>query len=597
MKNIFLNKVNAGLVGAALLLGLSTSCSDDHFDVVVSDASANQTIWQQIESNPNLQDFAGILKQVRVMKDHRDVKSQQTYSDLLNSAQTFTVWAPLDGTYDPQTYLDRIQAAADTASVDPLAAARIEYDLSNQFVRNHMARFNYEGATAAQQVRMMNSKFANYDQGAGTFNNVELNGSFVSSNGMLHTLNGTSPFAYNIYDYMSSMPNYSTLYGILSDPAVDRNVFSPAWSTEGAMNEKGEMVYIDSVYINTNDILNATGAQIKNEDSTYVALIPMNEAWDEGFEKVSELFKVGASYKYDWDNEDRKFNKTYTPKASERDSLVKLNTNEKAIGSMFFSVTNWPIADTKDSASVVNHVLNADSLITTNGAIFYNKNGLGNANPMFANLPVYKASNGYIFSMNGAYTIDPAYAFVQRQEFLSGYNVANTVGTRDEHAGEYIVLSAENRNVKVAGELENNAYYYFKAKDKSQIKLRFRLNNILSTKYKISVQMVPNSINIYHIETDKNGDTIVEKPTFSAQILDDGEKTVGKKVTIKGVSQDKIETVVLWEEVEFPKSYVGLPTGYESFPMLELAMTVPQQTSGKCTAFSIGKIIIEPVRE
>lgn len=595
MKRIYLNKVNAGLVGAALLLGLSTSCSDDHFDVVVSDANANQTIWQQIEGNENLQDFAGILSQVRVMKDQRDVKSKQNYADLLNSAQTFTVWAPLDGTYDPTPYLERIKNAKDTASVDPLAAAKIEYEVVNQFVRNHLARFNYEGATSAQEVRLMNSKVVNYDKSAGTFNNVSLVGNSVSSNGVLHLLDGLSPFAYNIFDYMTTLPEYSSLASIINDPTIDRNVFSPEWSTEGAMNELGEMVYIDSVYINTNDILNATGAQIKSEDSTYVALMPMNEAWENGFERVAELFKFGSSYKYDWNTEDRKFGKTYSLEKTQRDSLMNLNTNEKAIGSMFFSVTNWPI-ESKDSASVVDYVLTADSLISTNGSVFYNKT-IGAKNPMFDGLPVYNASNGYIFSMNGAYTIDPSYAFVQRQEFLSGYSVAKTEGCRTEHSGEYISLSAENRNPEVIGELENNAYYYFKAKDKSKLSVAFRLNNILSTKYKISVQMIPNRINIYHIETDSDGDTIVEKPTFGAQILDDAGKTVGKKVTIKNVSQDEIQTIVLWEEFEFPKCYVGLPAGYESFPTLELSMTVPQQTSGKSKAFSIGKIIIEPVRE
>ena len=49
MKNIFLNKVNAGLVGAALLLGLSTSCSDDHFDVVVSDGFAGNVLLKTVE--------------------------------------------------------------------------------------------------------------------------------------------------------------------------------------------------------------------------------------------------------------------------------------------------------------------------------------------------------------------------------------------------------------------------------------------------------------------------------------------------------------------------------------------------------------------
>ena len=39
-------------MGATMLLGLA-SCSDDHFDIKNGTASANNTIWQNLQANPD----------------------------------------------------------------------------------------------------------------------------------------------------------------------------------------------------------------------------------------------------------------------------------------------------------------------------------------------------------------------------------------------------------------------------------------------------------------------------------------------------------------------------------------------------------------
>ena len=133
----------------------------------------------------------------------------------------------------------------------------------------------------------------------------------------------------------------------------------------------------------------------------------------------------------------------------------------------------------------------------------------------------------------------------------------------------------------------------------SKLTIRFRLNNILSARYKITIQMAPNRINKDHIRLDQNGDTIVEAPKFDVQLLGDDMKTISGTKAVKNIQidQDKVTNIVLYEDVFFPKNYVGLPSGYSSFPMLEVSMTLAQQKSGNCKALSIGKIIIEPVRD
>lgn len=646
MKSNFKNIATRSLIGAALLLGVC-ACTDDHFDVVANETgNGSNTIWRNIEDKPELSDFATVLKRTRVMKDEKDVKSQQTFDDLLNQPQAFTVWAPVNAKYDVQKYLDILdevdalrQAAnnyvepapepgpgegeeeetdnvtdTDEPTVTPSAytgeipegtpaellalAAKKEYVVVNQFVRNHIARFNYEGAAGAQDVRMLNAKNSVYSPGL--FNGVPMGESVYTSNGTLHFLEGVSPFAYNIFDFIASDAKYSTLYGILSDPSVDRDTFWPAGSTEGAMNENGEMVYVDSVYINTNDILSAANAQIKNEDSTYVALIPTNDAWNEAYATVSALNQYGDNYCYDWDDENGVFLKTGVNavkfNATQRDSLLNLQTNEMVIKSMFFSPSYYPNVNRNDSAQVVQHTLMADSLRSTTGLYFYNAN-VGSENPMFAGITPEKASNGYVFPME-TYTVNPAYSFLSRQEILSYFSCCSTAGCTSSR-GEYTFLDVDNRNDSVKGKFEDDVYTYYEVDGNSKLTIRFRLNNIYSGHYKISVQMAPNRINKYNIRTDEKGDTIVEKPQFSAQLLGDDLKTLSgtKAVTNISVNQDEIEKIVLYEDVLFPKTYVGLPSGYTSFPMLEISMTLAQQKKGNCKALSIGKIVIEPVRE
>ena len=124
----------------------------------------------------------------------------------------------------------------------------------------------------------------------------------------------------------------------------------------------------------------------------------------------------------------------------------------------------------------------------------------------------------------------------------------------------------------------------------------FKLNRVLSTKYKISIVLLPNRVNINNIRTEDDGTVIEEKPVFDVQIRDDKGSMIGKAVKNVSVDQDKVEKKVLWEAFEFPYAYFGLPSGYESFPVLRISMSYAQQRKGKCKALSIAKVILEPVR-
>lgn len=599
MKNLFQNRVTGCLLGVGVLLG-GGACTDDHFDIQPGTVSGSKTLWQNIAETPELDSLAMILQRAKVLKDEDDRGQKQTYADLLDQPQEMTVWAPRNGTYNARHYLDILDEADLLRQTDTAAARELDYVVSNQFVRNHIARFNYESTATRQQVRMMNSKLCFYDASAGIFNNVPINSEMANinaSNGMLHVLDGLSPFAYNLYDYMENDSQFSDIYAVIN--AYDVKNFDENSSTEGAMNDNGEMEYVDSVFTTTNEILDASMASVSNEDSLYIAIIPTNTAWAEGRTTVSQLYNYGDSYNYEWSSGSNDFlykgDKALTFNV---DSLRELSTSRAIVQSMFISPATFSSIDRTDSAAVINYVLYADSLITTNHTILYNPlAGTGQPNPIFGGKTPVRASNGYIFPVDH-YTYDPAYSFITRRE-LNAYstsNIASVTGSSNG-TGTTITLNSDNRNPEVGGDVEDDMYAYFTVDGNNALRINFMLYGLYSGHYKVSVQMLPNRVNLGNINYDSDGNEQIEEPLFTAEIFDDDGDRIGRAAQNLSVRQDSISKIVLWDDIEITKSYSDLPSGYTSFPYLRISMSYTQQRRGNCRALSIAKVILEPVRD
>lgn len=601
MKSIYQNTVKAGLLGAAVLLGF-TACTDDHFDIQPSTVSGSNTIWQNVEANADLDSVAMILRRCKVMKSQTDKSAKQTYAELLATSQQLTAWLPKNGTFNAKQYLDELDSAAVLRAKDEMAGTRAEYDVANRFARNHIARFNYESNMGEQRIALMNSKIVNYNAGEGTFNGVKLdaaNANILSSNGMLHVLDGESQFAYNIFERLQVDSRFAKIYGDIDKYNV--YTFSASSSTQGSMNHNGSMEYVDSVWTRTNSLMSdAWLTKLTDEDSLFVSVIPTDAAYEAARQKIHGLFKYAKNYNYAWDASKRDWtNKGTNALKFNTDSLTTYNVTSRILSASSFSVgynSEGPVT-TSNPQAFLNHVLTADSLNSSARLVIYNKDK-GNVNPIFDGQTAddaIKASNGYIFAVDN-YNYDPSYSFIQKMN-INGRNTSQVTGSTSEQA-QYVTLDNENQNAEVNVDVlgADNFYYYFPVSGNSQLNIDFKLNNVLSTKYKISIVLLPNRVNINNIRTEDDGTIIEEKPVFDVQIRDDKGSVIGKAVKNVSVDQDKVEKKVLWEAFEFPYAYFGLPSGYESFPVLRVSMSYAQQRKGKCKALSIAKVILEPVR-
>ena len=258
---------------AAALTALSlTACSDwtDHYqdDSSILD-SQQKTLWENIEQNENLTQFASLLKKV-------------SYDYVLNTSQTYTVWAPANGTFD-------------FAAVDSYDWDRLE----NEFVRNHIARNNYPASGQVdERIITLNEKMMHFG-GNGNYSIQDINitrPNLASRNGVIHQLGGGIPFKSNIFESLNSglYPLDSIADFFRSNNVkklnVDKSVVGPT--------ENGRITYLDSVFDEHNTLFTRFQAFINREDSNYTMLVLTNKAWHDAREKIEKYYNYFRSFEF-----------------------------------------------------------------------------------------------------------------------------------------------------------------------------------------------------------------------------------------------------------------------------------------------------------
>ncbi|MBP5338969.1 MAG: fasciclin domain-containing protein [Prevotella sp.] len=241
----------------------TTGCSDfsDYNDTPVDElAVGNQTLWQNIEQNTQLKGFAELLKRTG-------------FDTELTNTRAYTVWAPLDGTYDLAAY----KALNDST-------------LLQQFVKGHVAQYGHVASGEVnERIHMLNEKSFTFEgNGTYTFGGVSVSKpNQPSTNGVMHILNGAAPFYYNLYEYIMSNPEDSLLR--IYFKKYEQTRLDTKNSVKGPVID-GLQTYIDSVMVTSNPLINTIGARLSNEDSTYTFLLPNDKAYTDLYNKVKPYF-------------------------------------------------------------------------------------------------------------------------------------------------------------------------------------------------------------------------------------------------------------------------------------------------------------------
>ena len=303
-KNINKSIRTGVLVFAGLLV--SYACSDtwdEHYDANLTEGNAvDATIYQQLKSE-GLTDFVEIL-------------DATGYDALLNESQLITVFAPVNGSFNKDSLLREI-------------ANGNKKQVITRFVKNHIARYNYSSTTNKQDIMLLNQKRTSLTNGVVGVDSIRTKSvNTVCNNGILHVMNKELPFHPNIYELLELDPDIDSMYTIIKyydDDSLDVNR-----SVYRGVDEDGNRIYVDSVMIKANRLMQRLDSYIYREDSNYLVIAPRKDAYNERYNLVKEYFNFNV-------HED------------DRDSLQQYYSNYFTLNTLFYNLNHaWNIRE-KDS--------------------------------------------------------------------------------------------------------------------------------------------------------------------------------------------------------------------------------------------------------
>ncbi len=269
--------------GSSLLLASLTaltglySCQDwdDHYDSSGVEGS-NTTLWQQIEQRPELSDFAAVLKNTMVFRQHK--KTSVSYADLLDGGQSLTVFAPVNGTFNRDSLIALTQTARGDSAVEVF------------FVKNHLSSTLYSVVDESRTIRMLNGKRVLLEKNGAA--GVEFSGTNVrGKNGVLHVVKTNLPYTFTVYESLTQLEQFKAPGDVLL--SYNEDEFNEDASVSSGLVD-GIPVYVDSVLYERNKLIEAIGL-LNAEDSVYYVAVPTSEGWQRAWDKAAGYFRYSAA--------------------------------------------------------------------------------------------------------------------------------------------------------------------------------------------------------------------------------------------------------------------------------------------------------------
>lgn len=379
-----INHILRNMMGLTIAALAIVACADEWDDHYSPSVSAGQSIWQTIQQNSELSNFAKVVQATG-------------YDAALASSQMFTVFAPTNSAFSA--------AEADNLiAVYQQEKARGVKDKENstikEFLQNHIALYNYSTSSLSNDsITMMNGKYMviKHDQ----FGNRPItSANQLASNGVLFTIGEKADYFRNVFEWIRYDQDLDSLANFLY--SYNQYEFDPTESVPGGI-EDGKTVYLDSVTVLRNDLLYSYSGisgtfgigRINSEDSTYWMLAPTNQVWD----------RLVAEYTpyYNYENT-----------VDKRDSLQWANTRLAIVKGTVFSRTNNTDESLRDSAVSVNAVdyINRKNLYGSSDLAYYQYSKPYEQGGIFTGTVNTACSNGMVMKAND-WKIDKRQTFYQ----------------------------------------------------------------------------------------------------------------------------------------------------------------------------------------
>lgn len=282
---------------------------DDHYGQTADTSYGNASLYEIISQRSELSDFRQVLDSARLYANGRITSTH--YRDLLDADQFFTIWAPVNGTFNKDSLL---QLCA-TSEGDSL--------VEHHFLKNHMARYSHSVNGKDGIVRLFNEKDMAFNNDVFDQSHI-VTANIASRNGLIHIIEQPSTYYYNIYEALFSLDEFKHVGKFFRSYQIDE--FNDKASLPMGVVD-GKTIYADSVFTSFNSLMWTYG-EIDSEDSTYWMLVPEKEIWDSLYAEAETYYNFGSLPKADsihnyWSNYALLQDLVYNPhdQRSIRDSL------------------------------------------------------------------------------------------------------------------------------------------------------------------------------------------------------------------------------------------------------------------------------------
>ncbi|GAA3649984.1 fasciclin domain-containing protein [Flavivirga jejuensis] len=247
--------------------------SDEHYEQL--DSRLENNLLSVLSADQEYSTFVTLLEQTG-------------YSDVLETPQAYTVWAPNN------TALAQVP---DMVLNDP--------DLLKQLIGNHISRFTYNSSIGEDPVfvKMLNNKYIEFSNDATrvSFGGIEvIEKDLLAANGILHTVTDVLTVKANIWDHLNeNTDQFPVMMDYLSE--FNSTVFDEVNSVKIGTNTLGQTVY-DSIYSSSNSFFKTIG-DLSSEEKRFTFIGLTDNAYADTYNVYKDYYQypVEDSIKYNVD--------------------------------------------------------------------------------------------------------------------------------------------------------------------------------------------------------------------------------------------------------------------------------------------------------